>query len=326
MGTHPIFESDFDCLTEMSETKDENIKLVEADPAENKDEEKKVVTGWTGYHDGRPNKCSNKQHFYWQYVRPLAAEFITSMILIFNVCSLPWPNTYQALTDSNASFVTSHPLEMSQEMPLMPAFTAGFTVFALLTMFHYVTVAHISPTVTFGFALSGNFDFKLVVPYILAQILGAITGAALAMIGSGHGDLVGVVGLPDAMTSTQITALLIAEMQVSFILCLSTNLVVGNKNWDMPVATLMIGLCVFIGIMAGHMSGAGAMNPARVLGPAILAGNFNYHWVWWVASLLGSLQCAAIYKLFFAEEEKLFGLVRQATKKTYTEIPTNNDA
>lgn len=94
----------------------------------------------------------------------------------------------------------------------------------------------------------------------------------LIKIGSGHGDLVGVVGLPDAMTSAQITALLIAEMQVSFILCLSTNLVVGNKNWDMPVATLMIGLCVFTGIMAGHMSGAGAMNPARVLGPAILAG------------------------------------------------------
>ena len=94
----------------------------------------------------------------------------------------------------------------------------------------------------------------------------------LIKIGSGHGDLVGVVGLPDAMTTTQLTALLIAEMQVSFILCLSTNLVVGNKNWDMPVATLMIGLCVFTGIMAGHMAGAGAMNPARVLGPAILAG------------------------------------------------------
>ena len=57
-----------------------------------------------------------------------------------------------------------------------------------------------------------------------------------------------------------------------------------------------------------------------------LLGNFNHHWVWWIASLLGSLQCAAVYKLFFAEEEKLFGFVRQATKKTYTEIPTNNDA
>ena len=41
----------------------------------------------------------------------------------------------------------SLPLIDSQEMPLMPAFTAGLSVFALLTMFHYVSVAHISPTV-----------------------------------------------------------------------------------------------------------------------------------------------------------------------------------
>ena len=70
----------------------------------------------------------------------------------------------------------------SQEMALMPALTAGLSVFALLTMFHYVTVAHISPTVTFGFALGGIFDFKLIIPYILAQALGAVVGATLAMV------------------------------------------------------------------------------------------------------------------------------------------------
>ena len=64
----------------------------------------------------------------------------------------------------------------------MPALTAGLSVFALLTMFHYVTVAHISPTVTFGFALAGIFDYKMVVPYVLAQALGAICGASLAMV------------------------------------------------------------------------------------------------------------------------------------------------
>ena len=64
----------------------------------------------------------------------------------------------------------------------MPAFTAGLSVFALLTMFHYVSVAHISPTVTFGFALGGCFDFKMVIPYILTQIAGAVCGAALAMV------------------------------------------------------------------------------------------------------------------------------------------------
>lgn len=49
-------------------------------------------------------------------------------------------------------------------------------------------------------------------------------------------------------------------------------MVVGNKKWDIPVATLMIGMCVFTGIMAGHLAGAGAMNPTRVFGPAVLAG------------------------------------------------------
>ena len=39
-----------------------------------------------------------------------------------------------------------------------------------------------SPTVTFGFALGGVFDFKLIIPYLISQILGAITGAALAMV------------------------------------------------------------------------------------------------------------------------------------------------
>ena len=70
-----------------------------------------------------------------------------------------------------SSFVKDHPLEMSQEMPLMPAFTAGFTVFALLTMFHYVTVAHISPTVTFGFAFRKAFKI-----FSRAKLLRSLVG------------------------------------------------------------------------------------------------------------------------------------------------------
>ena len=54
-------------------------------------------------------------------------------------------------------------------------------------------------------------------------------------------------------------------------------MVVGNKKWDIPVATLMIGMCVFTGIMAGHLAGAGAMNPTRVFGPAVIAGKKHYN-------------------------------------------------
>ena len=82
----------------------------------------------------------------------------------------------------NFSHFQNMPQTVAQEMPLMPAFTAGLSVFALLTMFHYVSVAHISPTVTFGFALGGFFDFKLVLPYVVFQVCGAICGAALANV------------------------------------------------------------------------------------------------------------------------------------------------
>ena len=68
------------------------------------------------------------------------------------------------------------------DMAMMPAFTAGMSVFLLLTIFNYISVAHISPTVTFGFALSGIFDYKMVIPYVANQVLGAICGAALAMV------------------------------------------------------------------------------------------------------------------------------------------------
>ena len=74
------------------------------------------------------------------------------------------------------------------------------------------------------------------------------------------------------LASEHLPHLLLAEMQVSFILSLSTCLVVGNKKWDLPVATLMIGVCVMTGVMAGHLAGGGAMNPCRILGPAIISG------------------------------------------------------
>ena len=70
----------------------------------------------------------------------------------------------------------------THELPLMPALVAGLSVFALLTMFHYVSVAHISPSVTFGFTMGGQFSWKLIPSYLFCQILGSLVGATLAMV------------------------------------------------------------------------------------------------------------------------------------------------
>ena len=77
----------------------------------------------------------------------------------------------------------------------------------------------------------------------------------------------------DIPEGSNLVSMIIAETQVNFILCLATNMVVGNPKWSEPVATLMIGFTVFTGIMAGHRAGVGQMNPAKVLSTAILSGN-----------------------------------------------------
>ena len=64
---------------------------------------------------------------------------------------------------------------------------------------------------------------------------------------------------------------LVSEMQVSFFLAFATCMVMGNPKWELPVATLMIGVTVFTGTLAGFMAAAGVMNPARALAPAILS-------------------------------------------------------
>jgi len=237
------------------------------------------------------------QRMYWTHIRQHACEFVTAMILLFNTCSASY--LASGISEQNVTISTEPAL------PIEGAFVAGFTVFSLLTMFFYVSVAHISPTVTFGFALGGSFDWKLMPSYIVCQVLGGVVGAMLAQYTAGNGKVVGAVELALDMPTGDLVRLFLSEMQVNFILCLCTNLVVGNPKWDHPVATFMIGIVVFTGVIAGSGSGAGQMNPAKVLSTAILSGNFNHHWVWWAASIAGAAQNALIYRLCFAENNNL---------------------
>jgi aquaporin-8 len=247
-------------------------------------------------------------HYYWKHVRPMAAEFFSSMILVYNICSCAAGCNYSATVPFNATQMGA-----AHDMAMMPAFTAGLSIFALLTVFNYIATAHISPTVTFGFALAGLFDFKWVIPYVVTQVLGAICGAALAMASAGHGSVVGVVDLT-GLGSEHVGHVLVSEMQVSFFLAFATCMVMGNSKWELPVATLMIGVTVFTGTLAGFMAAAGVMNPARALAPAILSNNFAFHWIWWVGSMLGAIQCCLIYRTFFAPENLLFPFVRNFYK------------
>ena len=66
---------------------------------------------------------------------------------------------------------------------------------------------------------------------------------------------------------------------------------------------LFIGLTVSLDILAGgNLSGA-AMNPARYFGPALVGGNLQHFWLYWLAPLTGGVAAALLYH-FLLEDEK----------------------
>merc|ERR1712130_503111 len=75
------------------------------------------------------------QRMYWTHIRQHACEFVTAMILLFNTCSASY--LASGISEQNVTISTEPAL------PIEGAFVAGFTVFSLLTMFFYVSVAHI---------------------------------------------------------------------------------------------------------------------------------------------------------------------------------------
>jgi aquaporin Z len=160
-------------------------------------------------------------------------------------------------------------------------------VAAIILFMGTVSGAHLNPAVSFAFALRGNFPWKRVPAYIVAQLAGAILATLLlwALIGK-HGSA--GLTLPGAGISTT-TAML-------WELVLTTGLVsviLGTASGAQQIGSLAaVGVASYIalaGLWGSPVSGA-SMNPARSLGPALVKGD----WTGWWAYLVGPLAGAAI--------------------------------
>lgn len=152
-----------------------------------------------------------------------------------------------------------------------------------------VSGAHLNPAVTIALAVFGGFDKRKIIPYILAQIVGGITAAALIYFlfrsnilefestnkivrGVTEGLGCGGIFVTQAGPSVSMLAAFINEMFLTFILVLVIFATTDSNNSAAPAAGIpafAIGASViFGGIALGPLTGF-AMNPARDLGPRI---------------------------------------------------------
>ena len=83
-----------------------------------------------------------------------------------------------------------------------------------------------------------------------------------------------------------------------------------DKRTSKLLAGVAIGLVYLFGVSISTTFSGGALNPARVFGPAVISGYFDFHYVWWLGPVSGAIAAGFLYGKFFKrknEENKLVG-------------------
>jgi MIP family channel proteins len=155
----------------------------------------------------------------------------------------------------------------------------------------HLSGAHINPAVTVGFWSVGRFPTRDVLPYVVAQCLGAATASLVLRA------VLGTVGQMGAtLPSVPVGGAFVVEWLLSFVLMFVIMAVATDERVADGFAPLAVGITVgFCALFGGPLTGA-SMNPARSLGPAVVGGAWLSHWVYWAAPITGMLVAARAYE------------------------------
>ena len=184
------------------------------------------------------------------------------------------------------------------------ALTFGFVIVALIYSFAHVSGAHFNPAVTIAFWIMGEFHRKNVIPYISAQVFGAILASICLyfLLNENFNSLSEVSYLGSTLPRGSESQAFGFEFILTFILMIviCSSAVHGKATKDF--AGLAIGLTVGLESMfAGPITGA-SMNPARSIGPAIVSGNFEHLWIYILATCLGAMAASMVFLKIFKSE------------------------
>lgn len=179
------------------------------------------------------------------------------------------------------------------------AMTFGLVVLAMIYAIGDRSGAHINPAVTIAFATDGSFERKHVLPYIAAQLSGALMASGTLKLMFPENELLGsTIPSGTAMQSFVLEAIL------TFILMfVILNVSTGAKEKGITAGIAVASVVGLEAMFAGPISGA-SMNPARSFGPAVLSGYSDTLWIYLTAPVIGALLaviCCRIISPKFSE-------------------------
>jgi aquaporin Z len=188
----------------------------------------------------------------------------------------------------------------------------GLTVLTMAYAIGHVSGCHLNPAVSIGLAVAGRFPVRDLVPYIVAQVIGATLGAfALKLIASGapgfdlvaSGFAANGFGEHSPGQYTMLAALVCEFVMTFFFLFV----ILGATDDRAPkgFAPLAIGLCLTLIHLISIPVTNTSVNPARSTGPAFFVGGWalDQLWLFWIAPIAGAIIAGVLYPLLTAERE-----------------------
>lgn len=175
------------------------------------------------------------------------------------------------------------------------ALAHGLTIAVFVSATGHISGGHLNPAVTFGALVGGKIDLSNAARYWASQLLGAAAAGFLCLMLFNR-DIV-VAGTPAlAADVTGMKGIVIEAIVTFFLVFVVYGTAIDARG--PKIGGLAIGLTIVIGILfAGPLTG-GAINPARVFGPALAASAWSAHYVYWLGPLLGGGLAGLVYRAF----------------------------
>lgn len=181
----------------------------------------------------------------------------------------------------------------------------GAAIGLMVYTFGHVSGCHINPAVTISMLVTKRINIKDGAGYIASQIIGAIVAAAtLKAILPQLGDKVhfGTQGGPSAIINNSIVSGFAVEAILTFFLVTVIFMTVVHKKAPAGMYGLAIGGMIFLIHLVGVPLTGASVNPARTLGPAIISGYWDYHWMYWAAPITGAIIAGLIMNYIFVKK------------------------
>jgi aquaporin Z len=190
------------------------------------------------------------------------------------------------------------------------ALAFGLTVLTMANGIGHISGCHLNPAVSVGLWSGGRFPASKLLPYIIAQVLGAIAAAAvLYVIASGKAGFSLAGGFASngygehSPGGYSLAACLVDEVVMTFMFLI---IILGSTDERAPkgFAPIAIGLGLTLIHLISIPVTNTSVNPARSTGPALFVGGWAVAqlWLFWLAPILGGLIAGAVYRWLGAAE------------------------